>query len=652
MPLKKPSDLFGDESREENDIPVVEVSEENFDSVFNVFKTYKEYLNDFETKLESVNYLSEQISSLKEEINQVIHKEDLDKAIFSQFLYVNESINSIENNVKAINEEKLKEIREDSKYLLKKVTSFVEEDLPKHKKKITEFELKYDEQVKMEKVESMISDLDESYSGRVEYIENYLRKAALGSYKKALFDKVARIRDDVNANENKIRNQTNEIKTVQEQINDTLKTLSLKSNGDFLRKIENLEKIYESIESNDRFIKEQRDKKEQESDPLTPLDKKYATLDDLQDHYRLFINRIQQQLSTLGGGGETRFKYLDDINFNVSNPLEHDGRFLKYNASTDGFEFAEPATAFAIWVDGPFTLGQVGIGTTSITHSPYASDNLSLLVYGDTRITGIVSIGTSSITLDAGTGRIASGDVEVVNSDGGATYTGTVGVGTLIVGTGSSALTVSNTGITGPSLITIDPGGVGLNTGTVRIRGDLIIDGEETKINSQTLEVVDKNIGIASTNPKLNNIQLDGAGIIIHGSQGDKSLVWDNSNTRLGFNTNLYAPKYFGDGSSLTGILATSTIKNDGSSVGSATTINFSTNLSATVSAGVATVSANISLGDLANVDVSALGAGTTNFLLVYDPTVPGFKFINPTTLGINNDYNPDPLIDDFGGYE
>jgi hypothetical protein len=34
----------------------------------------------------------------------------------------------------------------------------------------------------------------------------------------------------------------------------------------------------------------------------------------------LFINRVQQQLSTLGGGGETRLKYLDDIvswEFNV-----------------------------------------------------------------------------------------------------------------------------------------------------------------------------------------------------------------------------------------------------------------------------------------------------------------------------------------------
>jgi DNA repair exonuclease SbcCD ATPase subunit len=44
------------------------------------------------------------------------------------------------------------------------------------------------------------------------------------------------------------------------------------------------------------------------SDPLTPLDQKFVTLDQLQEHYRTFINRIQQQLSTLGGGGETRLR--------------------------------------------------------------------------------------------------------------------------------------------------------------------------------------------------------------------------------------------------------------------------------------------------------------------------------------------------------
>lgn len=48
-----------------------------------------------------------------------------------------------------------------------------------------------------------------------------------------------------------------------------------------------------------------------QKDPLTPLDQKFATLDDLQEHYKLFLNRIQQQLSTLGGGGETNLTFMD-----------------------------------------------------------------------------------------------------------------------------------------------------------------------------------------------------------------------------------------------------------------------------------------------------------------------------------------------------
>ena len=49
------------------------------------------------------------------------------------------------------------------------------------------------------------------------------------------------------------------------------------------------------------------------SDPLTPLDQKYVTTQQLSDHYRLFTNRILEQMATIGGGGETQFKYLDDI---------------------------------------------------------------------------------------------------------------------------------------------------------------------------------------------------------------------------------------------------------------------------------------------------------------------------------------------------
>jgi len=72
-----------------------------------------------------------------------------------------------------------------------------------------------------------------------------------------------------------------------------------------------------------------------QNDPLTPLDQNFATLDDLQKHYNLFITRIQQQLSTLGGSGETRLEFLDDVD---RDSAKVNKKFLKYNSSTGKWE--------------------------------------------------------------------------------------------------------------------------------------------------------------------------------------------------------------------------------------------------------------------------------------------------------------------------
>lgn len=64
------------------------------------------------------------------------------------------------------------------------------------------------------------------------------------------------------------------------------------------------------IEKSLGLLSEPSDKKVK-NDPLTPLDQKFATFDDLQKHYNTFLTRIQQQLSTLGGGGETNLAYMD-----------------------------------------------------------------------------------------------------------------------------------------------------------------------------------------------------------------------------------------------------------------------------------------------------------------------------------------------------
>ena len=64
-------------------------------------------------------------------------------------------------------------------------------------------------------------------------------------------------------------------------------------------------------------------------DPLTPMDQKFATHKDLADHYRLFINRVQTQLATMGGGGAGFIYDLDDVEFDTT---DGDNKLLIYDA--------------------------------------------------------------------------------------------------------------------------------------------------------------------------------------------------------------------------------------------------------------------------------------------------------------------------------
>jgi len=179
------------------------------------------------------------------------------------------------------------------------------------------------------------------------------------------------------------------------------------------------------------------------SDPLTPLDQKFVTLDQLQKHYSLFINRIQQQLSTLGGGGETRLKYLDDIVGIATNASAYDGKYLKYNHSLRQFEFSDVDISNDSWADGdlgPYTLSSVGIGTTIPTskldvrgdvlvsgvstfgNTVVGGGTTQLIVNGDARITGILTIGTSSLTLDGTNNQIIIGTGVTIRESGSASF--------------------------------------------------------------------------------------------------------------------------------------------------------------------------------------------------------------------------------------
>jgi hypothetical protein len=106
----------------------------------------------------------------------------------------------------------------------------------------------------------------------------------------------------------------------------------------------------------------------QQNDPLTPLDQKFATLDDLQKHYSTFLTRIQQQISTLGGGGETRLEFLDDVD---RDSAKTDNYFLQYDETTNkwiGSNDGSTLSGIVTYIDaGPniFVSSHVGIVTVT-----------------------------------------------------------------------------------------------------------------------------------------------------------------------------------------------------------------------------------------------------------------------------------------------
>ena len=69
-------------------------------------------------------------------------------------------------------------------------------------------------------------------------------------------------------------------------------------------------------------------------------------------------------------------------------------------------------------------------------------------------------------------------------------------------------------------------------SGATTITGNLTVKGTQSIINSQSLEVRDKTIGIGSTSSP-SNTTADGAGIQVYGGGGgDKTLTWGNTGTK------------------------------------------------------------------------------------------------------------------------
>jgi len=394
---------------EVNEVPDFSWIGKTFSVIDDDFVKVEDHLKDLKTKFDSN----------LEELTENLDLKDFEKRVEI------EELNTAKDKIyKELKEAAIKiwshhdEFKDDDRKLKKSVLSKLNETKQNIEKQISELDNKSYESDKnlkgyFEGLKEEIANLPE-----VKYYDDNINELK-SELKKDLFDLDKKYKDTA-LNITEIYKVVEEIKEQQE----------------------NLEEIY-----NDRPLTPDPDLK-QGDDPLTPINQKFATLQDLAANYRLFVNRVEQQLYTIGGGGAGFIKDLDDVDFagittgsllmyeassekwvgiastalgsstltglsDVDDSNLGDGRFLRYDATAGDFTF-DPVSSTNLELIGGDIQG--GILTTtstsaatviSVSASTYRSVNYQLQIvqgtnYNRTTI-NVIHDGTNAYMSEYGT---------------------------------------------------------------------------------------------------------------------------------------------------------------------------------------------------------------------------------------------------------
>jgi len=346
---------------------------------------------------------------------------------------VDEFIHSIDENLGSFNqrlEETSSEVKKTSD-TYNRLSKIIENKVSKENEKLEEYSqviqslyeafvelqnsLQEDNNSHLQVIKEKFEDISSDVKNRIGSIDEEVK-----SFEKSISSDISNIKADVVINEQHIKNvdkylkeHHQELVELKEEVFSEIEQIPV---GDLQENLERLEKKIDYIKETYSKIEPEVIVKEviregllneppniKNSDPLTPLDKKFVTLEQLQEHYRLFINRIQQQLSTLGGGGETRFKYLDDIVGIATNASAYDGKYLQWNSTTNKAEFVTVSATSTQNLDQTLGYGNtsnlgISVGVVTAT-SVYANGNG---YFSGILTTGTVQISSGIITANSG----------------------------------------------------------------------------------------------------------------------------------------------------------------------------------------------------------------------------------------------------------
>ena len=385
------------------------------------------------------------VSDVAEAIDENINESatTLEEEITHSVSLIDGAFKNIQEQILSSNKKELQPYKNQVLEVYNLVTDISENQLPKYKKLVLQTDLRTES-----KINDLKTELYETLERRIEETKETIQVFFRDEVKE-----LNKLRADVIAVEEYIKNTPNTIFELREQIFAELRK-NTEANDDLIQ--EKLEKISgEYYVLQEGLLNEPPSTKT--SDPLTPLDQNFVTFEQLQQHYKVFVNRVQQQMATVGGGGEVRLEFLDDIDRSTA---LINGRVLQYDASagiwTGGIG---GGGASSNTLDDTLQLGNtsslgMSVGFVTATGATF-SGNVTIggtLTYED--VNNVDSIGV--ITARDGINVLSDG----INVVGVSTFT--TGVGTVHIGVGGSALLVDGdarvTGIltVGPASISID----------------------------------------------------------------------------------------------------------------------------------------------------------------------------------------------------
>ena len=280
-----------------------------------------------------VSKVQDQLQTIKDRIN--FETKELSESLEKKSFETSVDIQNVADNLKSSN----KELKED----LDKTTKKIYKELKTAALKIWEHhkESKDDDRKLRKQILGEYNILKQNIDGKIE------------EFNDKNIESQNTITDSLREYFNELKEEITNLPEYNDDIVDIRKTVyKLKDKSDnYNTNIAELYKIIEDIKSDQKVLTENTKygdtnpgrpdspdpTQKQGNDPLTPTNQKFATLKDLAANYRLFVNRVEQQLYTIGGGGAGFVKDLDDVNIDGL----QNGNALIWNASTNKWDAGE-----------------------------------------------------------------------------------------------------------------------------------------------------------------------------------------------------------------------------------------------------------------------------------------------------------------------